>query len=514
MSSNESQLYNDDGHNTQNLKPKRSSGMFSQRRQEVNFSSSTCFDSENKPTMLRSATSMHNIHTYSERSSQRQAPEPLETKASGRQRPLSYSTGTSAGLSPTLVRNGSTNSNKNLRSIHRTVTPRVNHQDPNKTQESLLRSSEDTRRVNRHSLTPRASNKGQVNNNIEAFFALDSSPRQISRPPGVACERPGKASNGTKEGVSRSSMSDLEDRRRNASLECQPLGGVVAQEIHSRSDKASITPVPTSSQSSGLLSRSSKQSDQVHPKSRNLRSAASFASLRPPQQTPAPTSASAARLPSSRSPPPPTPPPSQRLGTRQTLHPKTPQEKPQNIRLLAQASRRDSTDTTSTASSFSSSSSDASQRSSNSNSQAKQSTTMYPYRGSEDERSTFTSDTDVYSFDMYPDGGDYSKPEALDRSTPSDDENQLEKAYENNIDYLKDKLHKEQATVKALQRQKQACNNDISFLSQSVDALSMEKQEWIKRFEAEKVGLNLNIYIYKVVYINCIQFSHQNILFF
>ncbi|KAI9016240.1 hypothetical protein CLU79DRAFT_325987 [Phycomyces nitens] len=391
--------------------------------------------------MIRSATSMQNIHTYAERPSQRQGADPLDIKASSRPRPLSYSTGTSAGLSPTLVRNISTN--KNQRSIHRTVTPR-SQQDP-KTQEGLLRSSEDNRRVNRHSLTPRVSNKPQVHGNIEDFFELDNGPqRQVSRPPGVPCERPGKATNGTKEGVSRSSMSDLPDRRRNAS-ECQP-SGAVAQETHSRSDK---------------------------PKVRNLRSAASFASLRPSQQTPA------ARLSPNRSPPPPPPPP-QRMGSRQTLPPKTHQEKAQNNRLLAQTSRRDSTDTTSTVSSFSSSSSDASQRSI----APKQGGPIYQYRTTEDERSAFASDTEPSSFELYGDCGDYHKPENMERNTPSDDENQLENSF--SVEYWKDKLHKEQATVKALQRQKQACNKDISFLSQSVDSLALEKQEWIKRFEAEK----------------------------
>lgn len=75
-------------------------------------------------------------------------------------------------------------------------------------------------------------------------------------------------------------------------------------------------------------------------------------------------------------------------------------------------------------------------------------------------------------------------------------------------EYWQHKLDKERAVVKALQRQKEgstkgecmivehmlmflfvlaACNKDITFLSQSVDELSTEKQEWKQKYENEKV---------------------------
>ncbi|KAI9249212.1 hypothetical protein BDA99DRAFT_564560 [Phascolomyces articulosus] len=54
--------------------------------------------------------------------------------------------------------------------------------------------------------------------------------------------------------------------------------------------------------------------------------------------------------------------------------------------------------------------------------------------------------------------------------------------------YWRSKLEKERAVVKALQRQKEACNKDISFLSQSVDELTNEKQALLTKYETEKTS--------------------------
>ncbi|GAN00838.1 vacuolar protein sorting-associated protein 72 homolog [Mucor ambiguus] len=51
---------------------------------------------------------------------------------------------------------------------------------------------------------------------------------------------------------------------------------------------------------------------------------------------------------------------------------------------------------------------------------------------------------------------------------------------------LKNKLEKERATVKALQKQKEAYNKDVLFLSKNVDELSTDNQEWKRKFEIEK----------------------------
>ncbi|KAK4516658.1 uncharacterized protein ATC70_011635 [Mucor velutinosus] len=51
---------------------------------------------------------------------------------------------------------------------------------------------------------------------------------------------------------------------------------------------------------------------------------------------------------------------------------------------------------------------------------------------------------------------------------------------------LKNKLEKERATVKALQKQKEAYNKDVLFLSKNVDELSADNQEWKRKFDIEK----------------------------
>ncbi|KAL9552432.1 hypothetical protein MBANPS3_003784 [Mucor bainieri] len=51
---------------------------------------------------------------------------------------------------------------------------------------------------------------------------------------------------------------------------------------------------------------------------------------------------------------------------------------------------------------------------------------------------------------------------------------------------LRNKLEKERATVKALQKQKEAYNKDVLFLSKNVDELSADNQEWKRKFDVEK----------------------------
>ncbi|KAI8144468.1 hypothetical protein BJV82DRAFT_607435 [Fennellomyces sp. T-0311] len=72
--------------------------------------------------------------------------------------------------------------------------------------------------------------------------------------------------------------------------------------------------------------------------------------------------------------------------------------------------------------------------------------------------------------------------ESTDLSSDSDHNPKRSEAYWRN------KLDKERAVVKALQRQKEACNKDIAFLSQSVDDLTNEKQSLLKQFEDEKIS--------------------------
>ncbi|KAG2208076.1 hypothetical protein INT47_010438 [Mucor saturninus] len=54
------------------------------------------------------------------------------------------------------------------------------------------------------------------------------------------------------------------------------------------------------------------------------------------------------------------------------------------------------------------------------------------------------------------------------------------------IEKLRSKLDKERATVKALQKQKEAYNKDVLFLSKNVDDLAADNIEWKKKFENEK----------------------------
>ncbi|KAF7730540.1 hypothetical protein EC973_001921 [Apophysomyces ossiformis] len=53
------------------------------------------------------------------------------------------------------------------------------------------------------------------------------------------------------------------------------------------------------------------------------------------------------------------------------------------------------------------------------------------------------------------------------------------------LDDLNRLLEKERATINVLQRQKEACNKDIEFLSQTVDALTVENQMLKEKYELE-----------------------------
>ncbi|ORY97934.1 hypothetical protein BCR43DRAFT_514289 [Syncephalastrum racemosum] len=56
---------------------------------------------------------------------------------------------------------------------------------------------------------------------------------------------------------------------------------------------------------------------------------------------------------------------------------------------------------------------------------------------------------------------------------------------EENVSSLRNELEKERAVVKALQLQKEACNKDIAFLSQSVDELTAERLDWMAKYETQ-----------------------------
>ncbi|RCH82165.1 hypothetical protein CU098_005571 [Rhizopus stolonifer] len=60
-------------------------------------------------------------------------------------------------------------------------------------------------------------------------------------------------------------------------------------------------------------------------------------------------------------------------------------------------------------------------------------------------------------------------------------------SYDTKLEQLKNKLEKEKATIKALQKQKEAYNKDVIFLSQNVDELTVDNMEWKRQFETEKI---------------------------
>ncbi|KAG2222032.1 hypothetical protein INT45_003677 [Circinella minor] len=72
--------------------------------------------------------------------------------------------------------------------------------------------------------------------------------------------------------------------------------------------------------------------------------------------------------------------------------------------------------------------------------------------------------------------------DSMDLSSDSDHNSKRSEAY------WRSKLDKERAVVKALQRQKEACNKDITFLSQSVDELTNEKHVLSTKYELEKTS--------------------------
>ncbi|KAI9493689.1 hypothetical protein BDB00DRAFT_362355 [Zychaea mexicana] len=87
-----------------------------------------------------------------------------------------------------------------------------------------------------------------------------------------------------------------------------------------------------------------------------------------------------------------------------------------------------------------------------------------------------SSDEDVAANNKDEDG------DSTDLSSDSDHNPKRSEAY------WRSKLDKERAVVKALQRQKEACNKDITFLSQSVDDLTNEKQALQTKYESEKTS--------------------------